>query len=89
SPVSEFHNHFGVNTIGPVVLFQAAHSLLLASPSGAPAFVVISSIAGSIGRYQHSTAAAYGSSKAALNFHHKYPTLIAFSILPGWVSTDM
>ncbi|KAJ7505792.1 hypothetical protein B0H11DRAFT_359228 [Mycena galericulata] len=94
TPVSEFHDHFGVNTIGPVVLFQAAHSLLLASPSGAPAFVVISSIAGSIGRYQHSTAAAYGSSKAALNFlvkvlDHEYPTLIAFSISPGWVSTDM
>lgn len=49
APIAEFTSNFNVNTIGPVVLFQAVHSLLLKSPTvGAPQFNVISSIAGSI-----------------------------------------
>jgi NAD(P)-dependent dehydrogenase (short-subunit alcohol dehydrogenase family) len=61
--------HFAVNTIGPLVLFQATYPLLKAS-SDAPKFIPISSVGGSI------TYCApmgiphlpYGTSKAALNY---------------------
>ncbi|KAJ6524155.1 aflatoxin biosynthesis ketoreductase nor-1 [Mycena capillaripes] len=94
TPISEFHDHYSVNAIGPVVLFQAAHALLLASPAHAPIFAVISSVAGSISRYYPLHAAAYGASKAAANFLVKvlddeHPSLVALAIHPGWVGTDM
>jgi norsolorinic acid ketoreductase len=83
-----------VNTLGFVVLFQAAHTLLLASPTGAPTFAYISTSVASIGRYRNLQAAAYGSSKAAANFLVKvldaeHPALITMAISPGWVATDM
>jgi len=92
--ISEFQEHFAVNTLGPVVLFQAAQKLLLASPTGAPVFALISSGAGSISRYMNLSAGAYGASKAAANFLVKVldtenPTLVAMAISPGWVATDM
>ncbi|KAJ6553733.1 hypothetical protein DFH09DRAFT_1495298 [Mycena vulgaris] len=79
---------------GTVVLFQAAHTLLLASPSKTPIFALISSVIGSMGRYTHLQATPYGSSKAAANFLVKAmdaenPALIALAINPGWVATDM
>ncbi|KAJ7331528.1 hypothetical protein DFH08DRAFT_708419, partial [Mycena albidolilacea] len=94
TPISEFHDHYSVNTVGPIVLFQAAHALLLASATHAPIFTVISSVAGSIGGYYPLHAAAYGASKAAANFLVKvlddeHPFLIALAIHPGWVATDM
>jgi norsolorinic acid ketoreductase len=51
TPVKEFRDHYEINTIGPVVLWQAVQSLLLKSPSGKPQFAAISSLAGSIGAY--------------------------------------
>ncbi|KAJ6545469.1 hypothetical protein B0H19DRAFT_1075776 [Mycena capillaripes] len=94
TPISEFHDHYSVNTVGPVVLFQAAHALLLTSPTHAPVFAIISSSAGSIGGYFPLHAAAYGASKAAANFLVKVlddenPSLVALAIHPGWVATDM
>ncbi|KAJ7635060.1 hypothetical protein FB45DRAFT_977893 [Roridomyces roridus] len=94
TPLSQFNDHWETNTRGNVVLFQAAHKLLLASPSGAPRFIDIGSIAGFIGCYQHFAAAAYGSSKAASHFlikvlHQEHPELISISIHPGLVPTDM
>ncbi|KAJ6545466.1 hypothetical protein B0H19DRAFT_1308046 [Mycena capillaripes] len=94
TPISEFHDHYSVNTVGPVVLFQAAHALLLASPTHTPIFAIISSVAGSIGGYYPLHAAAYGASKAAANFLVKvlddeHPSLVALAIHPGWVATDM
>ncbi|KAJ7159265.1 aflatoxin biosynthesis ketoreductase nor-1 [Mycena crocata] len=94
TPLSEFRDHWEVNTLGTVVLFQAAQKLLLASPTGAPIFAYISSGAGSIGRYFGIQTSAYGSSKAAANFLIKAldaenPSLIAFALSPGWVATDM
>ncbi|KAJ7776752.1 aflatoxin biosynthesis ketoreductase-like protein nor-1 [Mycena maculata] len=94
TPLAEFRDHWEVNTLGTVVLFQAAHALLLASPTGAPTFVYISSAVGSMGRYMPVSASAYGSSKAAANFLVKvldteHPALIVFAISPGWVATDM
>ncbi|KAJ7766524.1 aflatoxin biosynthesis ketoreductase-like protein nor-1 [Mycena maculata] len=94
TPPSEFRDHWEVNTLGPIVLFQAAHALLLASPSGVPTFALISSAVGSIGGYLPRSVAAYGSSKAAANFLVKvldseHPALISLAIHPGWAATDM
>ncbi|KAJ7865229.1 hypothetical protein B0H13DRAFT_2236911 [Mycena leptocephala] len=94
SPLDQFKDHWEVNTLGFVVLFQAAHTLLLASPTGAPTFAYISTSVASIGRYRNLQAAAYGSSKAATNFLVKvldaeHPALITMAISPGWVATDM
>ena len=96
TPISEFEDHWKVNTMGPVVLFQATHKLLLASPTKAPIFVVISTGAASISAYIPMSSSAYGSSKTAVNFlvkvlddEHAKDGLIAFSISPGWVATDM
>ncbi|KAJ6555168.1 hypothetical protein DFH09DRAFT_1165694 [Mycena vulgaris] len=93
TPISQFRSHWEVNTLGPVVLFQAAHTLLLASPSKAPIFALISTGGASMGRYNDIQAAAYGSSKAAANFLVKAmdtenPALIALAINPGWVATE-
>ncbi|KAJ7166328.1 hypothetical protein C8R43DRAFT_1232381 [Mycena crocata] len=94
TPLSEFREHWEVNTLGTVVLFQAAHKLLLASPTGTPIFAYVSSTLGSISAYIPNLTSTYGSSKAAANFLVKaiaseHPTLIAFAIHPGWVATDM
>ncbi|KAJ7035282.1 hypothetical protein C8F04DRAFT_1259093 [Mycena alexandri] len=94
TPLSAFREHWEVNTLGAVVLFQAAHTLLLASPTGAPIFAYISTGGASMGRYLNLHAPAYGSSKAAANFIVKaldadHPSLIAMAISPGWVATDM
>ncbi|KAF7367633.1 NAD(P)-binding protein [Mycena sanguinolenta] len=40
TPPAEFRDHFEVNTLGLVVLFQAAHALLLVSPTAAANFLV-------------------------------------------------
>ncbi|KAF7345163.1 NAD(P)-binding protein [Mycena sanguinolenta] len=91
--LSEFRDHFEVNTIGLIVLFQAAHELLLASLTGAPTFAYISTGAASISRYYHLSVGPYAASKAAANFLVKvldaeHPSLIVMAIHPGWVATD-
>ena len=48
TPVEQYKAHSDVKTIAPIVLFQAAHSLLIKSPSAKPQFSVISSVVGSI-----------------------------------------
>ncbi|KAJ7736146.1 hypothetical protein B0H16DRAFT_1664851 [Mycena metata] len=94
APLPSFKEHWEVNTFGTVVLFQAAHELLLASPTGAPIFAYISSGSASISRYFPGQMPAYASSKTAANFLLKvmdaeHPSLIAMAIHPGWVSTDL
>ncbi|KAJ7084533.1 hypothetical protein B0H15DRAFT_989198 [Mycena belliarum] len=97
TPPAELRAHWEVNTLGLLVLFQAAHALLLASPTHTPVLAYISSASGSIGKYGHyfgTSACAYGSSKAAANFLVKvldaeHPQLVAMAIHPGWVATDM
>ncbi|KAJ7644539.1 hypothetical protein FB45DRAFT_975958 [Roridomyces roridus] len=94
TPISEFRDHWEINTLGNVILFQAAHALLLASPSKAPRFALISSGGASMGAYFHMSTVAYGSSKAAANFlvkvmDQEHPALISLAIHPGWVQTDM
>ncbi|KAJ7644547.1 hypothetical protein FB45DRAFT_1116087 [Roridomyces roridus] len=94
TPLSSFTEHWQVNTLGTVVLFQAAQDLLLASPTGAPIFAYISTDLGSIGAFVNFSGSAYGASKAASNYlikvlNAEHPSLIAMAISPGWVATDM
>ncbi|KAJ7349169.1 hypothetical protein DFH08DRAFT_1079532 [Mycena albidolilacea] len=94
TPLSEFRDHWEVNSLGLVVLFQAVQKLLFASPTGAPKLAYISSGAGSIGSFVNLTAAAYGASKATANYLVKAldvenPSLITLAISPGWVATEM
>ncbi|KAL1756543.1 hypothetical protein FB107DRAFT_211280 [Schizophyllum commune] len=93
-PKEELVRHFEINSVGPLVLFQAVWPLLKASP--APKFVPITSMVGSVevGSLFDIDNIPYGTSKAALNWitrklHHDFPELIAFPINPGTVETDL
>jgi norsolorinic acid ketoreductase len=93
--------HFAVNSLGPVLLFQATADLLQASKTGNPKFVALSTFIGSIGGIDAltslgwpNTASPYGGSKAALNWfvrrlHFEEPWLTSFVFHPGLVETDM
>lgn len=91
--------HFAVNTVGPVVLFQAVLPLLLkkaAADVAAPKFVTVGSSAGSIGGMEQRPFpnAAYAPSKAAVHYltkkiHVEHPELIALPVDPGWPRTEM
>lgn len=89
TPLGEVRNHFEVNTIGALALFQATWPLLQAAPK--PKFVAITTGIASIGDMDSMPmpVTAYGASKAALNFitrkiHFENPVLIAFPISPGY-----
>ncbi|KAF7595940.1 hypothetical protein BBP40_004086 [Aspergillus hancockii] len=91
---SDLVSHLDVNTLGPLRLFRATLPLLQASSQ--PKFIYISSELASISGVEHSSSltAAYGASKAAGNYLVKkidaeYPNVIAFSVDPGFVQTDM
>ncbi|KAF9474953.1 NAD(P)-binding protein [Pholiota conissans] len=92
--IKSFEEHFSVNVLGPIVLFQTFRDLLKASPS--PRFVAISSGAGSIEGLSRNpfNNSPYGTSKAALNWvvrkiHYENDWLIAYPQCPGAVDTDM
>ena len=81
--------HYRVNVIGNVVLFQAVLPLLAKSTT-TPKFIIISSAAGSIdGQDQQPVPnAVYGPSKAAVNWvakkiHLENENLVAFPVHPG------
>jgi len=83
--------HYRTNVIGVILLFQAVLPLLRKSAK-TPKFVVMGSNAGSIGGMEGVPVpnAAYGPSKAALNWitkkiHLENPDIIAFPIHPGFV----
>ncbi|KAJ7644531.1 aflatoxin biosynthesis ketoreductase nor-1 [Roridomyces roridus] len=80
TPISEFRDHWETNTLGNVILFQATHALLLASPSKAPRFAMITSSAASMGSY---------SVLAHAVMDQEHPSLISLAIHPGWVQTEM
>jgi NAD(P)-dependent dehydrogenase (short-subunit alcohol dehydrogenase family) len=69
TPAHAMAEHFAVNTIGPLVLFQATYPLLKAS-SDTPKFIPISGTGGSItvGTLMGIPPLATGVSKAALNY---------------------
>ncbi|KAM0330564.1 hypothetical protein ACHAQA_003511 [Verticillium albo-atrum] len=91
--------HFAVNAIGPLTLFQATAPLLRASKTGNPKFIAISTLIGSIGSMEAlaafpPTTSPYGASKAALNWiirrlHFEEPWLTSFVFHPGLVQTDL
>ncbi len=94
TPAKEMSDHFVVNTIAPLLLFQATDTLLKAAP--APRFVVVSSGAGSLSQVVKLPVenTAYGASKAAVNFvscriHYENPYLTAFALNPGWLQTEV
>lgn len=92
--IASVREHFEVNTVGAIILFQALYPLLLKRQTRK--FITISSNAASIGAIFDSPHTAYGTSKAALNFvtqsihkEHSSEGFIAFPIHPGFVTTDM
>uniref|UniRef100_A0A0K3CE00 BY PROTMAP: gi/342320899/gb/EGU12837.1/ Proteophosphoglycan ppg4 [Rhodotorula glutinis ATCC 204091] n=1 Tax=Rhodotorula toruloides TaxID=5286 RepID=A0A0K3CE00_RHOTO len=92
--LDDVRRHFEVNTIGPLVLFQAL--LPLTTKSTAPHFIVVSTIAGSIASMPQVTfpVSAYAISKTAVNsavgrIAIEHPDLDAFVCHPGFVSSDM
>ncbi|KAK0732049.1 hypothetical protein B0H67DRAFT_631846 [Lasiosphaeris hirsuta] len=86
---------FGINTLGPLLLFQAIRPLLQKS-SKSPTWVAITSAVGSIGNMEafgSHVAPAYGISKVGLNWvtqaaHSGNKWLIAFVVHPGLVQTE-
>lgn len=86
SPIEQFHRHFDVNLIGPVVLYQELQSSLLAAAQ--PKFIAISTAGASIGTPFPLPATPYLASKAALNLVVQHialeePTFVAIAISPG------
>lgn len=86
TPAEAMRLHFNVNTVGPLMLFQASWPLLQAAER--PMFFVISSSVGSIEQMEPVPGLAYGVSKAAVNFmvrklHFEHDGLIAAAIHPG------
>lgn len=85
---ADLREHFEINVLGPLTLFQATLPLL--EKAKAPKFVTVSSTAGSIGGMETIPIpnSSYGTSKAALNYltrkmHFEHEGLIAFPISPG------
>jgi norsolorinic acid ketoreductase len=94
TPIAAFQNHFNINTMGTLTLFQATNALL--DNSSKPKFVYISTVVGSIGDAEKwpLQGVAYGASKAAANYimrkiHLEHPKLTVFPLHPGWVQTEM
>ncbi|KAL3446370.1 hypothetical protein BJX65DRAFT_279462 [Aspergillus insuetus] len=91
----ELRSCFEVNTIAPLLVFQALWPLLQKAPSS-PKYISVSSSVGSISRQEPFPGGAYGPSKAAnnwitkaLHLQHADDGLIAIALQPGWVQTDM
>lgn len=86
--------HFKVNTLGPIVLYQGVYPILKKAPRGAK-FVTLSSRLGSMYStkdYSQGTS-AYGISKAAINFflvkthtETEEEGFVVFPVCPNWVS---
>ncbi|KAJ2980171.1 hypothetical protein NQ176_g2796 [Zarea fungicola] len=93
--------HVKINTIAPVLLFQATAGILRASKTGNPKFIAISTVIGSIAKIDQvsppkfpENTSPYGASKTALNWfirrlHFEEPWLTSFVIHPGLVDTDL
>lgn len=91
TPISEVKDHLMVNTVGPLILFQAIWPLLKLSKT--PKFLLVTTATASIGSMENIpiSAMAYGASKAAANYivrklHFENPSLIAILMHPGYVT---
>ena len=92
--LTSLNDHFQVNAVGPVILFQALYPLLLQRQTRK--FVTVSTLAASMTQLIPIPDTVYGSSKAALNFitrsihkEHNEEGFIVFPLHPGMVDTDM
>lgn len=90
TPLIEVREHFEVNVVGTLILFQAAWPLLKASLQ--PIFMALSTGVASIGDMESLPlpTTAYGMSKVAVNYmvrkiHFENPELTAFVMSPGYV----
>ncbi|KII87291.1 hypothetical protein PLICRDRAFT_113338, partial [Plicaturopsis crispa FD-325 SS-3] len=94
TPPEAYREHYNINFVGPLVLFQATYPLLQTSTS-APKFIAISSVAGCLARADIMfPVSPYGISKAAVNYlvrrvHAENEGLVAVAVHPGEVATDM
>ncbi|KZO92367.1 NAD(P)-binding protein [Calocera viscosa TUFC12733] len=93
--VDAMKEHYEVNVLGPLVLFQATRALLKAS-TPSPKLMIVSSRLGSIewGPGVPFPCTPYGTSKAAVNWlavklYYEHPELTVVAISPGLVATDM
>ena len=89
---SDLKEHFDVNTVGPVLLFQATLPLLKKAAHGPGKFIGVSSPMGSVGGMEQRPypMTAYGISKAALNYflrkiHFENEDIISVALDPGCV----
>ncbi|KAL4796548.1 hypothetical protein BDV19DRAFT_388055 [Aspergillus venezuelensis] len=85
---------FEINTIAPLLVFQAFWPLLQRAKSGAPKAIFLTSSIGSIGGHEPVPGGAYGASRAAgnwltraINVQHEADGLVAVALHPGWVKT--
>lgn len=89
-------SHFAINSIAPIMLYQAVRPLLLACPGHVvPRFFYISTVAASIESIPRIPfpVIAYGLSKAAGNYFvrkadNEEERLALVALHPGWVQTD-
>ena len=86
--IDDIQEHWNVNVIGVVRLFQAVFPLL--NKANEPKFIPLGTTAASMADMQKRNFpnVAYGTSKAALNYvtlkiHFENPNLIAFPLSPG------
>lgn len=87
--------HFEINTLAPILLYQATQELLNASKQ-TPKFFFISSSIGSNTLQDHYPLPmlAYGMSKSAINWaasriHREEDRIVVVPMQPGWVQTAM
>ncbi|KAL2833320.1 hypothetical protein BDW59DRAFT_138473 [Aspergillus cavernicola] len=89
----DLRSAFEVNTISPLLVFQAFWPLLQKARA-APKLIMITSSVGSIGGQEPIPGGAYGPSRAAGNWltraihiQHEADGLVAVALHPGWVQT--
>jgi NAD(P)-dependent dehydrogenase (short-subunit alcohol dehydrogenase family) len=87
-------DHFNINVVGPLILFQALYPLLAKRET--KKFITVSSLVGAISLDIPVPLTVYGASKAALNFvtrgihkEHRKEGFIVFPVHPGTVDSDM
>jgi norsolorinic acid ketoreductase len=93
----DLSSHFQVNTVAPIMLFQATLPLLKNSTAAhGPKFFTISTNAASITLTEKMPfdTVAYGLSKAAVNYvmhklHFEEERIVVGLLQPGWVKTEM
>ncbi|KIM94041.1 hypothetical protein OIDMADRAFT_45853 [Oidiodendron maius Zn] len=94
TPAETVRKYTEVNTIGPLLLFQAVYPLLAAALR--PKFFVMATAVSSFGLMENFPlpSAGYGASKAGLNYiarkiHFEHESMISVCLYPGWVKTEL